>query len=90
MLSKDGESIVAADERDALLEKLKSLLSDGLVFKDDFSAENDIHLKSLDILLREEKGEVLSIEGYMCSKRFESKTFQAISDLLTQALKDVQ
>ena len=89
-MSKDSKSIVAADERDALFEKFKSLLFDGLVLEDDFSAENDIHVKSLDILLAEEKGEVMSIEGYMCSKRFESKIFQAISDLLTQALNDVQ
>jgi hypothetical protein len=90
LLSTDGENIIAADEREALLTKLQSLLSDRLVFKENFLAQHDIDMKSLDILLAEEEKERLSIDGYLCSKTFESKTSEAILDLLKQALKDVR
>jgi hypothetical protein len=90
LLSADGNHIIAADERDALHEKLQSLLSKGLVEKEDFVKQNNVHVKSLAVLLADQNGEVLSIDDYVCSEVFESKTAEAISSLLTQALKHVK
>ena len=90
LLSANGKSIVTADERDALHKKLHSLLSEGLVAKEDFVKQNNVHVKSLDVILADQEAETLNIDDYVCTKAYESKITEAISSLLTQALKEVK
>ncbi|KAF1838531.1 hypothetical protein BDW02DRAFT_541568 [Decorospora gaudefroyi] len=90
LLSADGKSIIAIDERDAIQEKLTSLLSGAVVSKADLITQNDVDDTSLDFLLADRDREILSIDGFLCSKAYESKVMEAISSLVRQALKDVQ
>jgi hypothetical protein len=89
LLSADGKSIITADERDVLHEKIKSLVSSALLSKADFASQNDIDMKSLEILLSDQEEEVLSIEGYVCNKAYESRISKTILGMLKQALEDV-
>ncbi|KAF1947157.1 hypothetical protein EJ02DRAFT_449747 [Clathrospora elynae] len=90
LLSADSSSIVAVDERDALQAHLTSLLSEGLVLKSDFVAQNDLHIDSLNTLLGNEDAQLLSFEDYVCSKAYESKIVGVLSDLLQQSIQGVQ
>ncbi|KAI2478810.1 hypothetical protein Ptr902_09776 [Pyrenophora tritici-repentis] len=90
LLSVDRKHIIPFHERDALREKLSGLLSNGLVAKADFATQHDIWLNSLDALLADHDGEVLSIDGYVCRRSYESAISEAISSRVDQALKNVQ
>ncbi|KAG9378584.1 hypothetical protein A1F94_010353 [Pyrenophora tritici-repentis] len=90
LLSVDRKHIIPFHERDALREKLSGLLSNGLVAKADFATQHDIWLNSLDALLADHDGEVLSIDGYVCKRSYESAISEAISSRVDQALKNVQ
>ena len=90
LLSADGKNIITADERDALHKKLHSLLSQGVVAKEDFVKQNNVHVKSLDVILADQEAETLSIDDCICTKAYETKITEAISSLLTQALKEVK
>jgi hypothetical protein len=90
LLSADSTDVIAADERDALQEKLARLLEDGLVLKSDFVTQNDLHTDSLDVLLADQKHPILILDDYAYSKPYESSISETISNLLQQSLKDVQ
>lgn len=90
LLNADRKSIIPIDERDALRENLSGLLFSGIVSKAVFAAQHDIWLNSLDSLLADQDGEVLSIDGYVCSRAYESIISEAISSRVDQALKHVQ
>lgn len=90
LLSADRKSIVPVDERDALQGNLSGLLFSGLVSKADFAAQHDVWLNSLDSLIADQDGEVLSIDGYVCNRAYESAISEAISSRVDQALKNVQ
>ncbi|EDU49876.1 predicted protein [Pyrenophora tritici-repentis Pt-1C-BFP] len=62
----------------------------GRVTKADFATQHDIWLNSLDALLADHDGEVLSIDGYVCKRSYESAISEAISSRVDQALKNVQ
>ncbi|KAE8861994.1 hypothetical protein PTNB73_07548 [Pyrenophora teres f. teres] len=90
LLSADRKHIISFDERDALRNTLSGLLSSGLVTKADFAKQYDVWLNSLDALLADQDGEVLSIDGYVCNRSYESAISEAIFSQVDQALKNVQ
>jgi hypothetical protein len=87
LFSADGLSIITADERDALYETLTTQLFDELVSKSDFIAHHDVHVKSLEILLSDQKYELSIMRGCVYSDSYESRVATDIHHLLLDGLE---
>lgn len=87
LISSDGSKVVPQTERDDIQTKLRELLSDGLISKQRFATDNDIDLKSLDLLL-EEENELVEGDGHVYTKSYDQKLSDSVLDILTRTINN--
>jgi len=89
LLSNDNSEVVSKSERDEIYAKVQEALSQGITSRSKSAAHNNIHSKSLDLLLNNQEDQLVHYNDHLCTKAYDNILSDGAFDILNRIITNI-